>query len=591
MYKGDLPPSHETRRSSRVGKGVGGQLAQMKNLERMQTTESRPRRLNAMDVATEEQEVNPMAPTQPQLPAAPKLRPKPKVIIKSTTVDSSQLPPSPAFSLVVPGQQFGFRMPPTSGSRQSQHGSHRTPDLSSNTSGPPSSHTGSMGFSALSCGTSTAPTSRAPSVSSRGDFDPDKRVNHASQPVSGHSSHLRMLALASLTSQAPPCASRVQPGSAVLSRVPHTSQSSPLDSNAYSQEDHRLTHPQLGVQPAAQDLFNDKLGSPPPRPVGLRRTTSFYNQPLVVQPGHSIYETPDVEQDDDPLIGETSPSDDERSAEAVIHNGSHPAMQGQPYLNEGGMQVPDIEAREDGDGIENTVAVHPQFNRAHRPPCEAQPVGHEYGAEDAAHHQHNDAPHPPQPVGQVRDILERAKQFSHCDVASVNAFPLRAQFNGLAHEYVEEAIRERRSRGLFVPDGWWPHYSNNIYKLGHTNNLVHPALSGLIIDFFYTTSSSVGKLFPEVFGEEVPRVTIVLAATTIKVVLDEMVAGQSKVSFQVGTYMPIYLEILGLMNKCDTSPIHAEKMKSLRVKWATSRNGATDPEVILTTAGFDVNLD
>ncbi|KAF8835630.1 hypothetical protein BDN67DRAFT_1015387 [Paxillus ammoniavirescens] len=66
-------------------------------------------------------------------------------------------------------------------------------------------------------------------------------------------------------------------------------------------------------------------------------------------------------------------------------------MQGQPYLDEGGMQIPDIEAQED---------AHPQFNRACHPSCEAQPVGHEYGAEDAAHHQHNNAPHPPRPVGQ-----------------------------------------------------------------------------------------------------------------------------------------------------------------------------------------------
>ncbi|KAF8837075.1 hypothetical protein BDN67DRAFT_983505 [Paxillus ammoniavirescens] len=280
-------------------KACNGNLGNSSSMVFVQTIPSNlPRRLNVMDVATEEEEVNPMVPAQPQLPAAPKPRPKPKVIVKSTTVDNSQLPPSPAFSLAAPGQQFGFRLPFTSGSRQSQHGNHRTPDLLSNTSGPPSSHTGSMGFSALSHGTSTAPISRAPSVSSRGDFDPDKRVNHASQPVSGHSSHLRMLALASLTSQAPP------------------------HSNTYSQEDHRPTHPQLGVQPAAQDLFNDELGSLPPCPVGLRRTTSFYNQPLVVQPGHSIYATPDVEQDDDPLIDETSPSDDERSAEAVICNGS-----------------------------------------------------------------------------------------------------------------------------------------------------------------------------------------------------------------------------------------------------------------------------
>ena len=53
----------------------------------------------------------------------------------------------------------------------------------------------------------------------------------------------------------------------------------------------------------------------------------------------------------------------------------------------------------------------------------------------------------------VRDILERAKQFSRCDASSINAFPLRAQFNVKAAEYVEEAISERRSQGLFVADG------------------------------------------------------------------------------------------------------------------------------------------
>ena len=53
----------------------------------------------------------------------------------------------------------------------------------------------------------------------------------------------------------------------------------------------------------------------------------------------------------------------------------------------------------------------------------------------------------------VRDILERAKQFSRCDASSVNAFPLRAQFNVKAAEYVEEAINERESQGLFVAEG------------------------------------------------------------------------------------------------------------------------------------------
>jgi len=60
----------------------------------------------------------------------------------------------------------------------------------------------------------------------------------------------------------------------------------------------------------------------------------------------------------------------------------------------------------------------------------------------------------------VQDVLKQAKQFSHCDASSVNAFPLRAQFNVKAAEYVEEAISERQSQGLFVAHGMvsWTQY-------------------------------------------------------------------------------------------------------------------------------------
>ena len=53
----------------------------------------------------------------------------------------------------------------------------------------------------------------------------------------------------------------------------------------------------------------------------------------------------------------------------------------------------------------------------------------------------------------VRDIIERAKQISHCDLASVNSFPLHADFNRKAVEYMNEAITERRSQGLLIPQG------------------------------------------------------------------------------------------------------------------------------------------
>ena len=51
------------------------------------------------------------------------------------------------------------------------------------------------------------------------------------------------------------------------------------------------------------------------------------------------------------------------------------------------------------------------------------------------------------------DVIERVKQFSHCDTASINLFPVRAEFNSTALEYVNEAIAECQSCGLIISEG------------------------------------------------------------------------------------------------------------------------------------------
>ncbi|KIK74988.1 hypothetical protein PAXRUDRAFT_19373 [Paxillus rubicundulus Ve08.2h10] len=240
----------------------------------------------------------------------------------------------------------------------------------------------------------------------------------------------------------------------------------------------------------------------------------------------------------------------------------------------------------------------------------------------------------------IHDIIKHAKQFSHCDIASVNSFPLCPDFNNKAIEYMNEAIAERRSRGLPIPDGWWPQYMSDITRLlwedirnwrsslkkkarsyvckrykwdpencctvnadiakrlldrgfflkhgDHTNNLAHPALSGLIIDFFYTGPNSMGNIFPEVFEKEVPRATVTLATTAIKLALDEMAAEGKEVTFKQDVYTDVYVNIIGLMTKCDTVPVHRAKTKALRVQWAKiGRNGNSSG----TTTGFNVDLD
>ncbi|KAF8546282.1 hypothetical protein OG21DRAFT_1491387 [Imleria badia] len=42
----------------------------------------------------------------------------------------------------------------------------------------------------------------------------------------------------------------------------------------------------------------------------------------------------------------------------------------------------------------------------------------------------------------ARDVIECAKQLSHCDAASINLFPAQPTFNSKAIEYIDEAITE-----------------------------------------------------------------------------------------------------------------------------------------------------
>ncbi|KAI6041969.1 hypothetical protein EDC04DRAFT_2892470 [Pisolithus marmoratus] len=247
----------------------------------------------------------------------------------------------------------------------------------------------------------------------------------------------------------------------------------------------------------------------------------------------------------------------------------------------------------------------------------------------------------------VCDIIEHAKQISHCDIAVVNSFPLCADFNSKASEYMYILLIACKNQGLIyvaVHKGWWLHYATSIMKLlwedlgnwcsslkkkacffvhehyewgaqnhcdvnagiarqllehsnflkdgfdeeGHTNNLAHLVLSALIIEFFYTGANAIANLFPEVFQSEVPCTSVALAMTTIKVALDEVIAKGKDVTFKQDIYVDVYVDILGLMSKCNTSLIHCAKTKACHVQGAKiGKNGGSSG----TATRFDVDLD
>ena len=204
------------RRSSRSGKGIGGQIAQMRSIEQAQTGAPRqPRRLTDLDSATQGEEVNPMAPSHLEQESGSQTienphsgRPRPRLRHGPLSAAASQIAPpapSPIFSLATPGQQFSFKLPGTgqvassqvksSGSVDSLYSSSRTSTTFSNASRP-----------------STTPTSRAASICPSSQGDPDV----SQQPhAHGFSSRLKKLASASQSGiEAPARNSRVSSGTA-----------------------------------------------------------------------------------------------------------------------------------------------------------------------------------------------------------------------------------------------------------------------------------------------------------------------------------------------------------------------------------------
>jgi hypothetical protein len=97
---------------------------------------------------------------------------------------------------------------------------------------------------------------------------------------------------------------------------------------------------------------------------------------------------------------------------------------------------------------------------------------------------------------------------------------------------------------------------------------------------------------------------LMLTNIQIKLALDEVSIEGKKVTFKHDVYASVYINILGLMGKCDMNPIHRVKTKALRVQWAKTgrymidypwtwltefhiRNGS----MTTTTTGFEVDLD
>ncbi|KIJ07459.1 hypothetical protein PAXINDRAFT_19355 [Paxillus involutus ATCC 200175] len=111
---------------------------------------------------------------------------------------------------------------------------------------------------------------------------------------------------------------------------------------------------------------------------------------------------------------------------------------------------------------------------------------------------------------------------------------------------------------------------------GSTRNMASPALAGLIIEFFYTGSSAVGVLFPEVFGREVPKATVALAGTALRGAIDEYATTGVRQDrhFEYTWYSKVFTHLMLMQAMIDTNPKHAAKTQALRIAWATTGSEA-----------------
>ena len=115
----DLSSSQPTggqRHSLRAGKGNGGQLQQLQNIERIQTAAPVRSSVRCLENATQGHPVNPMAPSHRFDDEDLESQVPPWAAYSTASAESLQSQVHrPLFTLSQPGNQFGFKLPSTSG--------------------------------------------------------------------------------------------------------------------------------------------------------------------------------------------------------------------------------------------------------------------------------------------------------------------------------------------------------------------------------------------------------------------------------------------------------------------------------------------
>ncbi|KAF8970288.1 hypothetical protein BDZ97DRAFT_1753911 [Flammula alnicola] len=106
---------------------------------------------------------------------------------------------------------------------------------------------------------------------------------------------------------------------------------------------------------------------------------------------------------------------------------------------------------------------------------------------------------------------------------------------------------------------------------GHTNNIAHPAIQKIVIDFFYSGEKCLAALFPEHFSHRVPENAIGLVLTVIQNCLEEWTHfgyTRMNVALRGSTYLPVFTSMMTAIDNIKANPYHCAKFEANRAKWA-----------------------
>ncbi|KAI6111918.1 hypothetical protein EDD16DRAFT_1516020 [Pisolithus croceorrhizus] len=162
---------------------------------------------------------------------------------------------------------------------------------------------------------------------------------------------------------------------------------------------------------------------------------------------------------------------------------------------------------------------------------------------------------------EVQDVLKHVKQFSYCDMASINSFPLPLNtWRKRSAKDDHRACQSQMAGGLTMQMIFlWE-------SLGNWHLALRKKAHIYVTQHYKWDPENHREVNSSIMKDLLGDCGVFLRDgidENLKVILDKMVSSQSEVNFRVSTYTLVYLEILGLMKKCDTSMIHAEKANSL----------------------------